>query len=246
MLTHMSDLWVFGYGSLMWRPGFEFLEQRQARLFGWHRALCVYSWHHRGTEAHPGLVLGLDRGGSCQGVAYRVAAANANAVVDYLREREQVTRVYIEAHRPVHFDGTGPAADALVYLIDRTHPQYAGALDRETQLRFVANSEGVSGHNRDYVLSTADQLERLGIRDETFVWLAEQLRRRPADIPVSGGESLGVDARPGRSLGGEPELGQPLALDGGKVGDDATPGAGCSREEMNEGPEPRARRKLPK
>jgi glutathione-specific gamma-glutamylcyclotransferase len=226
MLTHMSDLWVFGYGSLMWRPGFDFLEQRPARLFGWHRALCVYSWHHRGTEAHPGLVLGLDRGGSCQGVAYRVAEAKAAAVVDYLREREQVTRVYIEAYRPIHLANPESTAEALVYLIDRTHPQYAGALPKETQLRFVANSEGASGHNRDYVLSTADQLERLGIYDENFVWLAAELRAVKPSAPVSGGDAL--------------------ALDRGDVGHDPAAGAGRSGEEMNEGPEARTPRKLPK
>lgn len=237
----MSDLWVFGYGSLMWRPGFDFLEQRQARLFGWHRALCVYSWHHRGTEAHPGLVLGLDRGGSCHGVAYRVAERNADAVVDYLREREQVTRVYIEAHRPVHPVAADPTVEALVYLIDRTHPQYAGVLDRETQLRFVENSEGVSGHNRDYVLSTADQLERLGIHDETLAWLADRLRHRPDAGATSGSETLGRDTLRGQTLGG-----QPLAFDRREVAHDGAPGAGRSREEMNEGPQPRARRKLPK
>lgn len=219
----MSDLWVFGYGSLMWRPGFAFEESRPAKLFGWHRALCVYSWHHRGTEAKPGLVLGLDRGGSCQGVAYRVAAANADAVVAYLREREQVTRVYLEAHRPLHLADQGPTVDALVFLIDRSHPQYAGVLDRETQLRFVAASEGVSGHNRDYVLSTADQLASLGIHDETFVWLAEQLR---AGEPASGGEAHRLDV--------------------GEVRYDGPAGAGRSREEVHERPQPRAGGKLTK
>ena len=220
----MSDLWVFGYGSLMWRPGFEFVESRPARLFGWHRALCVYSWHHRGTQQKPGLVLGLDRGGSCHGIAYRVREGNAEPVVNYLREREQVTRVYIEAQRPIHLAGHGPTTvEALVYLIDRTHPQYAGALDKETQLRFVAASEGVSGNNRDYVLSTADQLRSLRIHDETFVWLAARLRE--VESPASGGEAY--------------------RLDGGEIGHHVTASAGRSGEEMNERPQARAGRKLP-
>src|SRR5438309_11601760 len=88
-----GDLWVFGYGSLMWRPGFEFIEQVPARLIGEHRALCVYSFVHRGTPEKPGLVLGLDRGGACRGVAFRVAEKHRATTVAYLRAREQVTSV---------------------------------------------------------------------------------------------------------------------------------------------------------
>src|SRR5262245_41671716 len=84
-----DDLWVFGYGSLMWRPGFEFIEQVPARLIGEHRALCVYSFDHRGTPEKPGLVLGLDRGGACRGIAFRVAMAQRDFTIEYLRAREQ-------------------------------------------------------------------------------------------------------------------------------------------------------------
>src|SRR6267154_3908161 len=94
-----GDLWVFGYGSLMWRPGFEFIERVPARLIGEHRALCVYSFDHRGTPEKPGLVLGLDRGGACRGIAFRVAARRLNDTVDYLRSREQTTHVYREVMR---------------------------------------------------------------------------------------------------------------------------------------------------
>src|SRR3954454_21993452 len=96
-----GDLWVFGYGSLMWRPGFEFIEQVPARLIGEHRALCVYSFVHRGTPERPGLVLGLDRGGACRGVAFRVPQKHRLATVAYLRAREQVTSVYREVMRSV-------------------------------------------------------------------------------------------------------------------------------------------------
>src|SRR5690349_837369 len=128
MTNSMTELWVFGYGSLIWRPGFPYLERRIARLMGAHRALCVYSWVHRGAEAEPGLVLGLDRGGACRGLAFRVAAEEWDGVIAYLRAREQVTAVYREAARPIRFDD-GAAATALTYLVDRAHLQYAGKLD---------------------------------------------------------------------------------------------------------------------
>jgi glutathione-specific gamma-glutamylcyclotransferase len=172
----MADLWVFGYGSLMWRPDFPYLESRPATLLGAHRALCVYSWFHRGTPEHPGLVLGLDRGGACRGIAFRVAEAEAPKVVGYLREREQVTAVYLERFRPVRFP-QGGGAKALTYLVDRDHPQYAGKLDLEAQLALVTRARGRSGINRDYVLNTAAHLAELGIRDPALEWLAGRLNK---------------------------------------------------------------------
>ena len=178
----MADLWVFGYGSLMWRPDFPYLEIRPATLIGAHRALCVYSWVHRGTEERPGLVLGLDRGGACRGLAFRVAEAEAPRVIGALRAREQVTAVYLERHRPIRFKD-GQHATALTYLVDRAHPQYAGRLDLETQLALVAGAQGRSGPNHEYVLNTAAHLKELGIRDPALDWLAERLRDRLAVEP---------------------------------------------------------------
>src|SRR5579864_7602488 len=129
-----EDLWVFGYGSLMWRPGFEFVEQVPARLIGEHRALCVYSFDHRGTPEKPGLVLGLDRGGACRGIAFRVTAARRGEVVDYLRGREQTTHVYREVMRSVWLEnGAGERISALAYVVDRGHVQYAGRLSLQEQ-----------------------------------------------------------------------------------------------------------------
>jgi cation transport protein ChaC len=175
----MSDFWVFGYGSLMWRPGFDFVEQQPALLPGAHRALCIYSWVHRGTQARPGLVLGLDRGGACRGVAYRVADANRESVLAYLRERELVTDVYREAWRNVRLlraAGT-VTAPALTYLVVRDHVQYAGRLPPERLLELVRSSAGKSGRNAEYVINTASQLNTLGIRDPVLEWLAEALKR---------------------------------------------------------------------
>jgi glutathione-specific gamma-glutamylcyclotransferase len=170
----MTDLWVFGYGSLMWRPGFPYVESRVARLNGAHRALCVYSWVHRGTAERPGLVFGLDRGGTCRGIAFRVAADAGEAVVAYLREREQVTAVYLERMRPIRF-ANGAEANALTYLVDRDHRQYAGKLDEETQFRLVAGASGQAGPNRDYVISTAAHLAELGMPDARLTRLAARL-----------------------------------------------------------------------
>jgi cation transport protein ChaC len=175
-MSAASDLWVFGYGSLMWRPDFDYLERRPARLLGAHRALCVFSHVHRGTPEKPGLVLGLDHGGSCRGIAFRVEAQKREATIAYLREREQATRVYRETTRPVALLDE-PEADvrALCYLVDRSHAQYAGALTRERQLELVRQGYGRSGVNRDYVLATVKELETLGIRDATLEWLAARL-----------------------------------------------------------------------
>jgi cation transport protein ChaC len=161
-----EDLWVFGYGSLMWRPGFEFLEQVPARLIGEHRALCVYSFDHRGTPEKPGLVLGLDRGGACRGIAFRVAAVNRDEVIDYLRGREQTTHVYREVMRSVWLENEprGRVA-ALAYVVDRGHVQYAGRLSLPEQLRYVRQGHGRSGNNRDYVLETVRSIEAQGFRD---------------------------------------------------------------------------------
>jgi cation transport protein ChaC len=181
----MSDFWVFAYGSLMWRPGFEFLESATAHLAGARRSLCVWSWVHRGTREHPGLVLGLDRGGSCRGVAYRIANDRRDAVLAYLRERELVTDVYREVVRPVRLDHPDrPVVQALVYVVDSRHRQYAGRLAPEAILRHVRDSHGRSGANADYVINTVRHLHSLGFRDPVLEKVAEAL--------LAAGEERGV------------------------------------------------------
>jgi cation transport protein ChaC len=172
-----SDLWVFGYGSLIWKPGFDYLERVQARLVGEHRALCVYSFDHRGTPQKPGLVLGLDRGGACRGVAFRVAAKLRDDTIAYLRAREQTTNVYREVMRSVWLnDDARRRVGALAYVVDRGHVQYAGRLTLAEQVRYVRQGHGRSGHNRDYVLSTVRSIEAQGFRDPKLHQLAELLR----------------------------------------------------------------------
>jgi glutathione-specific gamma-glutamylcyclotransferase len=171
-----EDLWVFGYGSLMWRPGFEFIEQVPARLIGEHRALCVYSFDHRGTPEKPGLVLGLDRGGACRGIAFRVTARLRDDVIDYLRGREQTTHVYREVTRSVWLENEPrQRVAALAYVVDRGHVQYAGRLSLHEQLRYVRQGHGRSGNNRDYVLETVRSIEAQGFRDSQLHQLASML-----------------------------------------------------------------------
>jgi glutathione-specific gamma-glutamylcyclotransferase len=180
-----EDLWVFGYGSLMWRPDFPYLERVPARLIGLHRALCVYSFVHRGTPEKPGLVLGLDRGGACRGIAYRVAAEDRDRTVAYLRQREQVTSVYIETSRRVTLSASPPRdVTALVFLVDRSHAQYAGRLDIDHQIHLVRQGHGRSGANLDYVLSTIAEIEAQGCRDTKLHAIAERLKGRPASAPL--------------------------------------------------------------
>jgi cation transport protein ChaC len=144
---------------------------------GAHRGLCVYSFVHRGTPEKPGLVLGLDHGGNCRGILYRVAAKNRGATIAYLREREQVTLVYREAWRSVWFlDDPAQRVQALCYMVDRGHEQYAGRLSLEQQLHFVRQGHGRSGNNRDYVLATVAEIERQGYRDRDLHLLAERLK----------------------------------------------------------------------
>ena len=173
----MTDFWVFGYGSLMWRPGFDHVERVPARLAGMHRSLCVYSHVHRGTPERPGLVLGLDRGGACRGVAFRVEPGKRVDVVAYLRAREQVTMVYREVERRVDIlDGTQRAATAICYVVDRSHEQYAGALPIADQISLVLQGQGQSGANIDYVLATLDHMDEIGVVDRRLAVLGRALR----------------------------------------------------------------------
>ncbi len=170
-----APLWVFGYGSLIWDPGFAVAERRIARLDGWHRSFCMRSIHHRGTVEKPGLVLALDRAerASCTGVALRVAAGQEEATLAALRERELVSSAYLEVTLPV-LTAEGPL-DALTYVIDPDHAQYCH-LDPEDQAQIIATATGGRGANRDYLWSTAAHLAELGIADPDLEWLAARVR----------------------------------------------------------------------
>ena len=174
----MSDeFWVFGYGSLMWRPGFAVAERSPATLQGRRRAFCIYSVHHRGTPERPGLVLGLAPGGSVRGMAYRIAPADWAGVQAYLVDRDQPTETYVAAHRSVRL-ADGRRAEALVFLSDPGHPQWAGALSPERQSELIAGAAGLSGRNVDYVADLVEHLAEMGVRDPAMQTLLRLVEAR--------------------------------------------------------------------
>ena len=166
----------------MWRPGFAAQETVAARLHGWHRALCIYSEHYRGTPAKPGLILGLLPGGSCRGFAHRLPAAGYDAVRRYLWSREiDNDGVYEEDIRAIHLSD-GRTVAALVYLADRRHRQFAGKLSLLRSARLVRQGHGATGSNLDYLGNTLAHLSELGIRDKPL----EALSRLVASSRRSG------------------------------------------------------------
>jgi cation transport protein ChaC len=176
-----GGFWVFGYGSMIWQPGFDFADRRIATLRGYRRAFCMSSIVYRGTPEAPGLVLALDRdgAGACVGVAYRVPVAGAAATLAYLRARELVSDAYTEAWLPVAIDG-GPTVEAVAYVSNPDHAQYCGGLSLEAQAEVIARAFGPRGRNVDYLLNTVDSLEALGLHDPELARLAEMVRERPA------------------------------------------------------------------
>ncbi len=170
-----GDLWIFAYGSLMWRPGFAALERRPALLHGHRRRLCILSEHYRGTKERPGLVLGLDAGGACRGVAYRVARDLKEATLAAVRAREMLGGVYREDWPQVELDDARIVL-ALSYFAQPLHPRYASEMPPETVLSLVRQGCGAMGTNADYVLNTHDHLAAMGVFDPELGWLAQRLR----------------------------------------------------------------------
>ena len=171
------DLWVFGYGSLLWNPGFEPEESVLARLDGYHRSFCMLSVHHRGTETDPGLVLALDRqeGASCTGLALKVRAEETDLVLAELRDRELVSSAYLERRVELHLSD-GRNVLAIAYVVDRDHRQYV-ELDLEIQAGMISTAVGGRGPNTEYLANTATHLSQLGIHDPDLDWLAARVAK---------------------------------------------------------------------
>jgi cation transport protein ChaC len=176
----MKQFWIFGYGSLMWRPGFRYIRQEAAIIQGYHRSLCVYSFVHRGTRERPGLVLGLDEGGACQGIAYEIRPEDWIETIAYLRTREQVTSVYVEKEESIRLLASGLNVNAVTYAVDRNHVQYAGVLPEDALLHHVRKGRGISGQCIAYVLNTVAHLRSMNIHDEILESLAFRLKDQAA------------------------------------------------------------------
>jgi cation transport protein ChaC len=185
-MTTSQDLWVFGYGSLMWNPGFDHAEARPAVLDGWHRAFCLYSLHYRGTPAQPGLVLGLDDGGSCRGVAFRVPASQAELAVEYLNERELIGYAYVAQTLPIRLDD-GRTVPAYTFVADRGHRHYAGELALERAAAIIMDAQGAAGLNRDYLINTVRKLEADGFMDQSLHILLLEVERQTGLIDLGAG-----------------------------------------------------------
>lgn len=172
-----TTLWVFGYGSLIWNPGFAHIRAEVARLSGWHRSFCMTSVHYRGTPDAPGLVLALDRanGAHCDGLAFAVQSGAEDATLAYLRDRELISYAYLEDWLNLDL-ASGEQVRALCYVINRNHDQYSGTLSLEAQAQIIATSAGIRGPNCDYLYATADHVAKLGIADADLAWLSARVR----------------------------------------------------------------------
>ncbi|OGA49078.1 MAG: hypothetical protein A3F74_28105 [Betaproteobacteria bacterium RIFCSPLOWO2_12_FULL_62_58] len=176
-----GDLWIFGYGSLMWDPGFPYVQWAPALIYGYHRALCISSNRWRGTPERPGLVLGLDRGGACRGIAFLVARADAGPALEALWAREMRRRVYrpqlLRARLP------GKEVQVLAFVADPKHASYAGHLSIEQTAERIANCRGARGPNLDYLIRTVEHLSELGVRDHNLLRVLAAARASESGKP---------------------------------------------------------------
>jgi cation transport protein ChaC len=170
-------MWVFGYGSLLWNPGFDVSEQLIATLPGYARSFCMSSIHHRGTVEHPGLVLALDERADarCQGVALAVAAGKEAETLQYLRERELVSSAYLEKNLDIEL-ADGRVVEAVTYVIDESHEQYCSDMPLEDQAQIIATAIGGRGPNTEYLYNTASHLRDIGLQDSDLEWLTDRVK----------------------------------------------------------------------
>lgn len=170
-----GDVWLFGYGSLMWRPEFDYLESVSARLYGYHRAYCLWSIEYRGDVTQPGLVLGLDTGGSCAGRAFKICATQVDKIVPVLNQREMITGAYRSIIKPIYL-ANGERVEAVSLVARHGHPQYVTPpLTEDQTINIVLKAEGKMGTNIDYVRNTLFHLRTLGIGDARMERLAKKL-----------------------------------------------------------------------
>jgi cation transport protein ChaC len=192
-----GDLWVFGYGSLMWSPGFSYIQKTHGRIHGYHRALCILSTRYRGTKRKPGLVMGLCRGGSCWGMAYRVHADSVRRALARLWQREMPRRVYAPRLLQVQVAG-GRRVRALAFLADPTHPAYVRELDLHGRARLVAQGIGQRGTAVDYIRNTLEHMQQLGVSDPHL----ERILHAAIALRANGSGEAGRTAGSGKAGAG--------------------------------------------
>ncbi len=178
-----EEFWVFGYGSLIWNPGFPYLSRQKASLGGFNRSFCMASIHYRGTPEAPGLVLALDHDpdAECHGVAYHVAADHAEETISYLRERELISSAYLEQRHRITLEDRRQK-EAVCYVINRDHHQYRGGMAIEDQVRIIARAIGSTGQNAEYLHNTVAHLLELGIEDKELLQLDQLVRQETGNI----------------------------------------------------------------
>ena len=188
VIAATNDFWVFGYGSLMWNPGFEYLDSQPATLKNFIRSFCLYSHFYRGTPDCPGLVLGLNpsKGNECRGIAFKIAPENITRVTAYLNERELCGYAY----KPVYLDlalDCSQEITAYTFIADQNHPLYAGDLPKEKAADLIMAAAGRTGLNRDYLINTVRDLEAKGYHDESMHALLKLIEYRTGLLDAGGG-----------------------------------------------------------
>ncbi|MDV7341610.1 gamma-glutamylcyclotransferase [Terasakiella sp. A23] len=183
-----NAFWVFGYGSLMWRPGFDYIDAQPATLAGFERSFCIYSHYYRGTPSSPGLVLGLDpkSDASCRGVAFQVADENRDTVIAYLTERELCGYAYKAETHPLTLD-CETQVDAYTFVADPDHALYAGDLGLDKAASLIMEAEGNAGLNRDYLINSVRELEAHGYEDQPLHDLLKKVEYLTGIIEAGAG-----------------------------------------------------------
>ena len=175
-LTPGKNLWVFGYGSLLWNPAFNYIEKQPAKLYGFHRRFCLSLTIGRGSPEHPGLMLALDRGGCCNGLAFKIAASEINSETDILWMRERLTGAYFARYATIRI--RGKATKGLTFIINRAHSRYVGRLSAEDTARYLLQGKGILGTCREYLENTTRQLDKIKVPDHYLHHLYRLIQKK--------------------------------------------------------------------
>jgi len=177
----LNSMWVFGYGSLIWNPALYFTEKKRGTVHGYHRRFCLWSTIGRGSPSRPGLMLGLERGGSCKGIFYKIDRREIRTELDIVFRRELITAAYRPTWVSARVLGKSPFK-AIAFVINRAHNRYAGMLDDETVIQTIADAKGTLGSCSDYLYETVLQLENLGMPDRRLASIARHVRQKEHEL----------------------------------------------------------------